>query len=185
METLIVDAPSPSSARAVGGFAQGSSTEVLRTSVSGRSPFSLHPAERRQDACVRHEHRANAEPDGASRLCDRPVDAGLPARHAADSVGRERLTARIPGAARAEEERDLDAVLCPERCHLRDLRVGQHHHARALRDPPHRHVAGLCLLEHGPQNLRPFDGRDLDPVPQAVRKARVAHRSHRRVIIPG
>ena len=99
------------------------------------------------------------------------------ARDAADGAGRERLAARVPGAARAEEERDLDAVLGPERRHLSDLRVGQHHHARALRDPPHRHAAGLGLLEHGPQNLRPFDGRDLDPVAQAVREARVAHRS--------
>jgi len=57
---------------------------------------------------------------------------GLPARDAADGSGRERLAARIPRASRAEEERDLDAVLGSERRHLDDLRVGQHHHARAL-----------------------------------------------------
>ena len=38
VETLIVDAPSPSSARAVGAFAHGRSTEVLSTSVCGSSP---------------------------------------------------------------------------------------------------------------------------------------------------
>ena len=38
----------------------------------------LHPAECRQDACIRDEHPANAEPDGAPRLGDRRVEPACP-----------------------------------------------------------------------------------------------------------
>ena len=121
METLIVDAPSSSSARAVGGFAHGSSTEVLRTSVSRQLAVPLQPPERREDAGVGDEHRANAEPDGAPRLGDDQSTPAWPRATPPTARRGERLAARVPGAARPEEERDLDAVLGPERRHLRDL----------------------------------------------------------------
>ena len=66
--------------------------------------------------------------------------ASIPACAARDTPGgrrRERLSARVPGAARAEEERHLDACLGAERRHLADLGVREHHHAAALRDAAH------------------------------------------------
>jgi hypothetical protein len=90
---------------------------------------SLQAAERGEDTRVGHEHRADAQGDCAANLCERPVDARLSARHTADRAGGKGLAARIPGASRPEEERDLDAALRAELGHLRDLGVGQHHHA--------------------------------------------------------
>ena len=80
-----------------------------------------------------------------------PAAAG----HPADGARRERLPAGVPGAARAEEERHLDPVLGAELGHLLELAVGEHHHARALGDPPHGHVAGIGLLDHSTEAAGP------------------------------
>ena len=81
--TLIVVAPSPSSARAVAGFAHGSSTDVLRTSEARELAAPPQLAELAQYAQVGDEERADAEREAAPHLGDRVVDAGATARHAA------------------------------------------------------------------------------------------------------
>ena len=110
-----------------------------------------------------------------STSATRRLDPVVPRAPSAGSRGHDRLSARVPRAARAEEERDLDACLRAERRHVADLAVREHHHAAALRDAPHGHGARSGFLEDGLEDARPLDGRDLDPIAEPVREARVAH----------
>ena len=156
----------------------------MSTSEAGSSPRrrSSPSSPSTPRSATRNERMPEREP--APHLGDRVVDAGVTARHAAGCGRHERLAARVPCAPRAEEERDLDPRVGPQRDHLPDLLVGQHHHAAALRDAPNRDGASLGLLEHGGQHQRPLDRRDLDPVAQAVGEAGVAHLRETLVIRP-
>ena len=171
----MVVAPSASSAAAVAGFAHGSSTDVFRTSDAGSSP-----ARRRSPSvcstprsATRNERMPSATPRRTSATA-----ASIPATPRAAPPAAavdERLTARVPGAARAEEQRHLDARVRTESGHGADLRVREHHHAASLRDAPHRHRAALRFLENGLENARPLDRGDLDAIAQPVREALLAH----------
>ena len=114
VETLIVVAPSSCSTCAVAPFVHGSKTDVFSTSSGGRSPARPHPAERREHADVADEVRADPVGEAAPHLGEALLDARLSASRHAHGRGGERLSASVPGAARAEEERHLDAVLPPE-----------------------------------------------------------------------
>ena len=131
--------------------------------------FRRPSSARTPTSATRNERMPKASPRD---LGDAPLDACVAAGHSADCARRERLPAGVPGAARAEEERHLDPVLGAELGHLLELAVGEHHHARALGDAAHGHVAGICFLDHSTEGGRPLDRRDLDAVAEAVRESR-------------
>ena len=131
------------------GSRTGSSTDVLRTRDSGKIAVALHPSERRQHSQVGDQEGADPEPETSLDLGQAPLDPRLPACRPSGGGGGEGLPARVPRAARPEEERDLDPVLGSERRHLRDLGVGQHHHAGPLGDPAYGHAPLGRLVQNG------------------------------------
>ena len=169
-------APQSCSTPAVAPFAHGSSTDVLRTRSGGRSPADRMRPSVASTPQVADEVRPDAVREPAADLGHALLDPGVAACRDADGRRGERLAARVPGAARAEEQRHLDPVLAAELGHLVELGVGQHHHARALRDPAHGNAARRGLRQHGAHHAGPLDGRDLDPVAEPVGEAQVAHR---------
>jgi hypothetical protein len=92
------------------------------------------PSEHVEHADVADEQAADAVGARAVGLGDARLDRLRPAGDAGGGVVHERLAARVPAAARAEEQAHLDVALTPDRRHLVELGVGEHHHARALGD---------------------------------------------------
>ena len=122
VETLIVVAPSSSSDARGRGVRAGEENRRLedeRRRVARRRAACRRAPSSTPRSATRNERMPSATPRRTSA-----TDASIPAcpRATPPAARRdERLPARVPGAARPEEERDLDSGFGAERGHLADL----------------------------------------------------------------
>ena len=130
------------------GFAHGSSTDVFSTSFGGSSP------RRRMPPSVASTPRSATRNERIPRATPRRTSAtarSTPAAPRATPPAAE-VTSDCPPVSQAPRGPRKSDTSTPcvraEPRHLVELGVGEHHHAAALRDPPHRHAAPLGLVEH-------------------------------------
>ena len=114
------------------GVRAGKEHRRLQHEVRRQVARALQLTEPREHADVGDQEGANPQRDAPLRFGDAPLHARGAAGDATHCGGRRRLPARVPRAARAEEERHFDATLGTELRHLGDLGVRQHHHPRPL-----------------------------------------------------
>ena len=90
------------------------------------------------------------------------------------AVGGGGRAADVPLLPRADEQRDLDAVVSRYPGHLGQLRLGMQHRAAALGDPVDRDAARRRLVDDGAEHFRSLAARDLDPEMSAVGEPHLA-----------
>ena len=142
----------------------------------GQLPGRLHLAHQLQQSGIGDEEAADSllgrPQDVLDRVPELPGAAQAAGEHPA-LRGRGRA-ADVPLLPRADEQRDLDAVVRRDPGHLGQLGLRLQHRAAALGDPVDRDAARGRLVHDGAQHVRPLAARDLDPEVGSVREPRLA-----------
>ena len=167
-------APSPTSTRAVLGFAIGKRDRHLRLHVGGEDAGLAHRLERGQETDVGDQHAPDAVGGRSTDVLEGvarhpPARGSSPRRRAPPSV---RAVADGPHAAVGWAKRLTStraSAASPD--HLVELVVGQEEATAALRDALDRDLAPRRLVQDRLQASRPLGARDLEAVVRAVREA--------------
>ena len=180
VETLIVVAPRSSAlARWRRSCTGAGRTSSARAPVADRPPPASAPSVASTPRSpTRYERiRGRGRAGTSARQCSTPASPRAARRRPRwratarpcprRRAGRGRATPRRRGRARAAAISSSSwsvSIITPEPCETR--RTGT--------------PRAVGLVEHCPHHDRSFDGRDLDPVAEAVREAQVAHQAQNR-----